>query len=467
MASRQDQLHSYQFAVQRLVAALVTRESDPVQSPLRRTAGATMAGLLLAAVSLAGVTVYGVISPGSATGWKKDATAVIVERESGARYVLRDGKLHPVLNFASAVLIVGAQSHVATVSRAALASVPRGTPWGIAGAPDTLPAAGALLRQAWTVCSARFSATGTGTPTTESVLYIGAAGTGGQPLGADDAVLGQTPDGTSYLLWRGSALAIPQPSVVRNALGWGNEPLVPVAAALVNALDAAPDLIPPAIANLGGVSAVPGLRIGTVVVEQNQGGSRQHAVVLAAGLAPISQVAADLLLSDPKLGQTAAHEMAQGDYSRAPQTTAPADAARLPATTPTLRRPTVASAGSSTGICVRPADAGGPPPITIDPALPGAADATRPAGSSPPGAILADRVVVPPGHGALVQAGPTAGTWSLVTELGIRYPLANPGVAALLGYPDGALVRVPSGLVSLLPAGPALDPDAVRPAPGG
>ena len=47
MPSRQDQLHSYQFMVQRVVAALVMRETDPAQSPFRRAAGASLASVLV------------------------------------------------------------------------------------------------------------------------------------------------------------------------------------------------------------------------------------------------------------------------------------------------------------------------------------------------------------------------------------------------------------------------------------
>jgi hypothetical protein len=33
MASKRDQLHAYQFLVQRVISALVTRETDPEQPP--------------------------------------------------------------------------------------------------------------------------------------------------------------------------------------------------------------------------------------------------------------------------------------------------------------------------------------------------------------------------------------------------------------------------------------------------
>ncbi|MET8066958.1 type VII secretion protein EccB, partial [Micromonospora sp. NPDC005313] len=120
MASRQDQLHSYQFTVQRAVAALVMRETDPPQSPFRRLAGAGLASVLVAAIALGGVALYGLFT-GGGDSWRETG-AVIVEKESGARFVYRDDRLHPVLNYASALLIIGAERpKTVLVSRRAIA----------------------------------------------------------------------------------------------------------------------------------------------------------------------------------------------------------------------------------------------------------------------------------------------------------------------------------------------------------
>ena len=70
MASRQDQLHSYQFAVQRVVSAVVMRDTDPAQSPFRRVAAATLVGALAAALGLAGAAVVGVLAGGGDGNWR-------------------------------------------------------------------------------------------------------------------------------------------------------------------------------------------------------------------------------------------------------------------------------------------------------------------------------------------------------------------------------------------------------------
>ena len=71
-------------------------------------------------------------------------------------------------------------------------------------------------------------------------------------------------------------------------------------------------------------------------------------------------------------------------------------------------------------------------------------------------------VSISPGTGVLVEAdiSPDApgGALSVVTDLGLRYPLVSRDVIGYLGYGGRPVVHLPAGLVSLLPAGPALDP---------
>ncbi|NBH11520.1 type VII secretion protein EccB, partial [Amycolatopsis sp. SID8362] len=151
MASKRDQLQAYQFLVQRATSALVTRETDPEQPPFRRTGSATFAGIALGIVSLAGAGVYGLIVPGGNTAWRQDS-AVIVEKETGTRYVYLDGRLHPVANYASALLLLGDHRATEQVSRESLAGVPRGPRLGIPDAPDALPAPARLLTGSWSLC---------------------------------------------------------------------------------------------------------------------------------------------------------------------------------------------------------------------------------------------------------------------------------------------------------------------------
>ncbi|MGC5051576.1 type VII secretion protein EccB [Micromonospora sp. DT48] len=452
MASRQDQLHSYQFTVQRTVAALVTRDPDPARSPLRRLAGAGLAGLLVASIGLGGTALYGLVTGDGAT-WR-DPGAVIVERESGARFVYREDKLHPVLNYASALLIIGVQRpKTVLVSRRSIDGVPRGLPLGIRDAPDSLPAAAGLTTAPWTVCSV--------SPTehasaTRSVLLVGTSDSGGRPLGRD-ALLLRDPGGRLHLLWQQRRHLIRDADRVLAALAITRSRSVPVAAALLNAVPAGTDLAPLDPPGVGRRSArVAGARVGDVLVVSNPGGGRQYAVVLRDGLAAITELQAGLLLA--RTGQREPERISLGRFAALPQLPdlVPAGPDAPPGTLPRL-----ATSDSST-ICARVGDDTG----RVDLRLGGELPPLPPVSERPTDATSADHVVVEPGRGAIVESvatpGAGGGAISVVTDLGRRYALAGPEVTGMLGYGDVPPVRLPAGVVSLVPAGAPLDPTVAR-----
>ncbi|GIJ07891.1 type VII secretion protein EccB [Micromonospora andamanensis] len=452
MPSRQDQLHSYQFTVQRMVAALVTRESDPAQSPLRRLAGAGMASVLVAAIGLGGAALYGLFTGGGTT-WR-DASVVIVEKESGARFVYREEKLHPVLNYASALLIIGTQRpKTVLVSRRSIDGVPRGLPLGIRDAPDSLPPAARLSTTPWTVCSVPPAGPGSAP---RSVLLVGTGGTGGRPLGRD-ALLLRDPDGRLHLLWQQRRHLIRDTDRVLAALATTRSRSVPVAAALINTVPAGVDLAPLDPPGLGRPStrAAPA-RIGDVLVVSNSGGVRQYAVVLRDGLAGITELQAGLLLA--RTGQRAPEQISLGRFAALPQLPdlVPHGPDAPPVTPPPLAEP------ASSAICARVGDDTGSVELRLGVDLP----TPIPAPEQPADSTTADQVLVEPGRGAVVESvatpGATGGAISVVTDLGRRYALAGPDVTGMLGYDDVRPVRLPAGVVSLVPAGAPLDPDAAR-----
>jgi type VII secretion protein EccB len=427
---RQDQLQSQQFSTQRVVAALLAHDPDPARSPFRRTPGATFAGVLIAVVALAGAALYGFFTGPGPDSWR-DPTAILVEKESGARYVFRtdDGRLHPVLNHASALLLVNSpDAHVVLVSRATLASAPLGSPLGIAGAPDSVPPRGSLRTGGWTLCS-------TGG---HRVLLVGVPARGGRPLVPPSAgVVGEglllsTVDGDGYLVHDGKRYRIAHPETALAALGWSGRQPSRVAPEIVNAIPAGPDLRAPDLPDRGQPSAAaPGAKVGQVYTT----GGHQYAVALADGVYDLTEVQAALLLADPAGAPAATVSTAQyGALRRSSVKLEP-----LPANAPSLVTPT-------RSVCV--ADGR----VLLDPGLPDGADG----------------VYVPRGSGALVEAAastsapPGSGALSLVTDAGVRYPIGSPELLAALGYLGVAPVRVPAGLVALVPSGPALDPAAAR-----
>jgi len=461
MPSRQDQLHSYQFAVQRVVAALVMRETDPAQSPFRRAAGATMASVLVAVIALGGVAVYGLIVGGGSTKWR-DTSAVIVEKESGARYVFRDDKLHPVLNYASALLVIGSATPKSVlVSAKSIEGVPRGAPLGIADAPDSLTPAKRLTGYPWTVCSGPVAG-GTGSGT-RSVLFVGAGPRGGRPLG-EEAMILQHPDGGVHLLWHSRRYLIRDTQVVLSVLGATSRPKVAASLALLNSLPAGADLAPMTIPGRGEIfDPLPETKVGQVFVVKSQGGGEQYAVAMRNGLASISLLQANLLLSDPEttaaVGQDSPTQLGQATFARITKLpdAVPAEVA------PPATSPKIVDAGGAVCAVVR-TDAGASE-VQVGVPAPDVADAVRTGSRTTGGTVLADYVVVEPGRGAVVEdvgAPGSAGTLSIVTSLGRRYEVPSAEVLGILGYAGVKPVRLPTSLVTLLPAGRALDPEAAR-----
>ncbi|MFI5839613.1 type VII secretion protein EccB [Catenuloplanes sp. NPDC051500] len=430
MPSRQDQLHSHRFAVRRVVAALVTRETDPARAPFARSGGAVLAGLLVTAIGAGAVLLYDLFAGGGATNWR-DPSVVVVEKETGARYVYREPRLHPVANYTSALLLAGAPDTV-LVSRRSIEDVPRGAPLGIADAPDSLPPADRLAGAPWALCSSAAS----------PVLWAGSPPAGGTELDKSGALVTAGPD--TYLLWRDRRYPVASQAVLA-ALGWGAARPTAVVAELLNSMALGAPLAPPPVPGLGRPSAaMPGAIVGRVHVVTTQSGAREYAVMLSGGLAAITQVQADLLLGDPRAGQSGPSEMSQSAYASAPRAgdLRPADG---PATTPAL--------------------------IPVEGALCGTLGATdselrglRVAVPLPDGNASPPPVRMEPGRAALVESvsapGATGGTVSLVTDVGRRHALATPEVKTMLGYGEAVPIRLPAALVALIPEGAALDPAA-------
>jgi hypothetical protein len=206
-----------------------------------------------------------------------------------------------------------------------------------------------------------------------------------------------------------------------------------------------------------------------------QGGQKQFYVALAGVLAPISPVQADILIASPV---TKAAYPGEAVAVRELLPSVAAAAPKAPAATtgpgqPPAQRPAMAQLpDGDPAVCAAFTDAGGAPEVLVGARPAGADRAVPTVAQTREGTLLADRVLVEPGWGALVEAmqAPDApgGTVYLVTDDGMRFPLASDDVAAALGYGGQKPVRLPASLVARIPEGPALDPAAAaKPAPAG
>jgi type VII secretion protein EccB len=467
MASKRDQLHAYQFLIQRVVSALVSRESDPEQPPFRRPGNAAIGGIAIAIIALAGVGVYGLIKPGGNDAWR-DGQSVIVEEETGTRYVYLEERLHPVANYASALLAIGQHAETLSVSRNSLAGVPRGPRIGIPDAPDALPGTGQLLTDPWTLCS-QPTPDPTGTEVPISVLMAGERMRGGQSL-ADQAVLAEvTETGERYLVLHGYRHLISKADAVVIGLALRASPPIRVAPAVIEAIPLGRPLAPIPVAKMGTPANVlatrPEIRAGQLFEVSTSNGV-QYYLAEVGRLRPITELQYEIQRGHQATAaaypgaEPTALPLGPIEANAAPQ--APRAAAK--AGDPPTERPEFASGDDTATLCLTFAPGSDVPALTLEPVMPTIDPLSATPRRTDQGAVLADRVLVPAGHAMVIEAVPTQdtprGTLLVVTDLGVAYPLANAETLEVLGYGGVEPVRMPAGLVARIPLGSGLSHEA-------
>jgi type VII secretion protein EccB len=474
--TRRDQVQAYRFAQTRVQSALLNGQPDRTDVPMRRQRIAGFVGVMAAVLIAAGFGIYGLLRPGGRQGWRAENT-LVVERETGARYIYdpRDQALHPVLNYASARLILNADKvTVRQFSQSSLADAPRGAPRGLPGLPDAFPGPSGMLRGPWLVCSGPAGDAGTGL-----VVSVGAAPTG-QRLDHGHALLVSLPDRRRFLIWNDTRMEVTQPSALP-ALGLENVTPTPVTTTWVNSILPGPDLGSPPLPGLGTVTrylvAGAPAKVGQVQkVDADGGVPVRYYVALTDGLAPIPDTTALLLLGNPALraaygpGQSvAALTRARADIGAAPLSATRLTPDGFPDTVPqALQQAGNAADGDAQTACAAYADTGGRTTGTTvyvgrqaGATLSGmaAAGSTGPAGAS---VGQGPRVLLPPGRAAVIRMLPHPGQPSdamfLVTDAGVKFPIPGRDALRVLGLGSVDPVPVPNGIADLIATGPALDP---------
>ncbi|MFF4494856.1 type VII secretion protein EccB [Streptomyces sp. NPDC001546] len=324
MASRRDELNAYTFAKRRTVSAFLQPSATGTEEGAPRPLRAVLPGVVVGALLVGGFGAWGMFRPQAPKGWDDPGAMVIVGKQSTTRYVVLttriNGKdqtrLHPVLNLASARLLLDPQkSKVVQVEDRLLdaGKPPRGPIIGIPYAPDRLPArADAAKAKRWAVCQ-QPGGNNRGVQTAVFVLADREAGllddahrtTDTQVLyvqstgGAKERFLVDSA-GTKYKFPEGR----PDSGTLTTALvGPGATPQ-PVTEEWIATLDPGDDLGFPQLPGTPGAPAgVSGLggaenRVGMVLTAQTGSGT-QHYVVLPDRVAPVSEFVAWLLISAP------------------------------------------------------------------------------------------------------------------------------------------------------------------------
>lgn len=474
MASKRDQFQSYQFVVRRVVSSLVLHETDPPQPPLRRMAGAGFGSVMIAVVVLAIAGVIGVFKPSAKADWKA-GNHIIVEKPSGARYLWMPDPdtgvhyLYPITNFSSAVLLAGS-SQTTSASTRELLGAPRGPRLGILDAPDAIPTTDHLLGTPWTLCSLP-ARTISGEEVPNTALVVGRGRSRGVAIEQSAILVRDIERRTLYFVWHGHEYPIVDEGAVLEGLTLRGQPQVRVGTAWLSALPAGKPLMVPAVPDRGERTEVlpGGATVGEVRVVRSAGGT-QYYLMEDQRIRAITPLQAAITLADPAVRDDV--------YGGATPVARPLSAAvaaavpqlRLPAVDPTdppAEKPPMASVNSDEStVCASFRNAGLVPDIAVEAAVEGAEFAPATAQRSENGTVLADRVEVEPGWGAVVESMPSptavSGTLFLVTDEGRRYGIATDAARDALGYGTVAAVRMPASIVARIPAGDALDPMAAH-----
>ncbi len=478
MASRRDLFQSYQFMIQRVISGIVQRETDPIQTPLRKMSGSAFASVMIAVVGLAGAGLVGIFFGSDSKEWQ-NSSVVIVEKETGATFVWlpdeRAGEnlLFPTANFASAALLVNS-IEVAEVTRASLLPAPRGPQLGIADAPDSLPDPARMLGGPWTLCSLP-AETIDGRLTPSTAIVVGRDITQGQLI-QDRAVLVKDIETTEapflYLVAGGHKYPIPNEFPVLEGLTLQAYDPVLVGTAWLDALPTGLNLEPEPVAERGAPStAFPGAISGEVRYVESAN-DRQYYEVTPSRIEEITEVQQFILLADPTIEDTvyvnrpaelleipAAVAAGLTEDRRIPlPERAPTDP---PADQPemfeiTTQDPTICGSFNAEEDT---------PEIAVEASVAGTENAIDTPERTAAGTVLADRVLVDPGYGTIVEemasASAASGTRYLVTDEGRRYPMSAE-VQTLLGYGEVPTIKLLSSLIARIPSGGALDPRAAR-----
>jgi type VII secretion protein EccB len=438
---RREQVDAHKFTAGRLLAAVLRTDPDAQNRPLRRTAVGVAGGIGIAIVVLAGVLIVTFLLGRSGDRWREPGTLILNE-DTGSRYMLIGGRLRPVLNHASARLLAKGEPAVETVNSADIADVPEGAPIGIPGAPDTMPLPG-IAGQPWTVCA------GVADGDPKVSVTVGAA-TGSRPFSPDEAVLLRNGD-QFFLAWNGTRLRITE-TWVPQALGFDPKKAVSADSTWLNTLPAGPDLGVPPVKRGGAGPTIGGNATtrGEVVVVPEAVGDK-YFVVDSDGLIPVSETVATLLTANPASESASPLTLTPAQLAAEKVLAGPAWQAGMPPKPPKAldtgaEVPCVRWQNDHTTLVAAPGPVGAP-----------VSDAV---GISRDGRV-ADAVAVAPGGGMLARTQPAPGQSGvgiyLITEAGAKFPVASSEAAQALGYAVESAEPVPAELLALLPTGPVLD----------
>lgn len=441
MATKKELLAAQSFSRRRLLTAFVSgapggRELEPAK-PLR----GVVAGVVLSVLVIVGSLIAGLFGDTLPAGWEENSLVVI--KEDGARYVARNGTLHPVYNITSARLLASPEGfQVVTVSEDQIAGMPRGgVTVGIEGAPDALPTPANLIPTGWLSCATADVGTWTelesqAAPVTRATgalvvvegqhYYV--AGGYRYPIDAED--LSSTFELTLHV---GSPVGVP--------------------ATWLNLFEEGAPIGPLVMAGSGDPLAGPaadlaGFGVGSVVRLRNAQGDVQDPYVFDGDsqLVPLTPLALAMYSLGSGIGDA---DVGVLDYSEAQSLTIAGTSGFVPSDWPVDAAAQLPDGEMPCARLQSPEGASAPSGVMV------------PSGGRD---LSGGAVRVEAGHGAVVQldGSGTLEGWAVIDESGTLFPVpANkPDVLSLLGYAEDDVARVPYFWSALFPTGPTLTVEA-------
>ncbi|OLO99750.1 type VII secretion protein EccB [Mycolicibacterium porcinum] len=470
------QVNGYRFLIRRLEHALIRGDSRMIHDPMRGQMRALIVGVVIAVLITGASAVMAFFKPTPNLG---DAQ-IVLSKSSGAPFVRIGEQIHPVLNLASARLIVGKNDSPKQVDDKFLDALPRGPMVGIVGAPTSINRGDDLAMSSWTVCDnlqtpAVTETTGTASLQTTVLANDPVLDAGIRPADADEAILTES-GGTTYLVYGGVRAPIDMSDpVLLNGLHLQGAATRPMSSSVLNTFPLVDPITPVAIQGSGEPGPLgPEHPVGAIVKSVDSRGEQLY-VVLREGLQPVSQATADIIRygasGEETTGQAA--EIAPATLAEVPTVH------RLTTDHYPQQSPRIVPPNPDRVVCMAwqrsNTDARANVRLLVGHRLPTAegAQMVRLA-SADGGGAGADSVYLTPGAGEYVQAtgndpdSRSTGQLFYVSDTGVRYHIKDFPTAEVLGV---AGVKVPDGpanapqwapwpVLSLLPAGPELSQEA-------
>jgi type VII secretion protein EccB len=469
------QVNGYRFLIRRLEHALIRGDSRMIHDPMRGQMRSLIVGVVIAVLITAAAAVMAFFKPTPNLG---DAQ-ILLSKSSGAAFVRIGDRVHPVLNLASARLIVGKNDSPKEVDDKFLNPIPRGSMVGIIGAPTSIRGGDNMAMSSWTVCDGLRTpgvteTTGAASLQTTVLANDPVLDIGVRAAGPADTILTEA-SGISYLIYDGVRAPIDMSDpVLVNGLHLQDSQTRPLSLALLNTFPLVDPITPVTIDGVGEPSPVMGADhpVGSMVRTVDSQGE-QLFVVLREGLQPVSSATADIIrhgepdaaaevrdITPAKLAAVPiVHQLRVDHY--------PSESPNIVSSEPDpvvcmgwQRSNTAAEASARLLVGNRLPVPEGAQPVGL-----ATADGNGPA---------VDSVYLTPGSGEYVRAtggGPdseSVGQLFYVSDTGLRYHIKDFPTADALGvtgikHPDGTQTApqwAPWPVLSLLPPGPALSQEA-------